>query len=414
MLAGGRSGGGREMRTSLRILLLAATALMLSGCLASGQLANRGTSIDEGVGTIENRAILLNLARASRAEPLYFVSTGTIQATGATDFRLGVPTITKGHNLTPVQEPIVWAAGSSFLDNTINTYFQMNVYSTHDFYAGLMEPLGLDEIELLLNQGFSRELVFYLVIDKARITPLNGLTLGQSHFVYNDPNDPSYGEFVEFVHQAMDHGLAIELAPTPAGAAAPAQTASSGSDASKKDSAPPAQRQICYEQALATSDAMDDFKMLGSAINFCGRDQAAASSQFVKLKDKKTGQYVDYKIDVIFRSTFGIFKYLGSVMNISDPQKEPVLVDYRGDYPGGVPREETPAGPMFKVVPAGLPGGLLGDCFVAVDYEGQSYCAPRDGDGARTTKQIFNMLNALVALKQSPGDLPATQSVLIP
>jgi hypothetical protein len=29
------------------------------------------------------------------------------------------------------------------------------------------------------------------------------------------------------------------------------------------------------------------------------------------------------------------------------------------------------------------------------------------------TKDIFNVLSVLVALKQSPGDLPATQSVLI-
>lgn len=34
-------------------------------------------------------------------------------------------------------------------------------------------------------------------------------------------------------------------------------------------------------------------------------------------------------------------------------------------------------------------------------------------DGADNTKKIFNILNALLALKTSPGDLPVTQTVRI-
>jgi hypothetical protein len=34
-------------------------------------------------------------------------------------------------------------------------------------------------------------------------------------------------------------------------------------------------------------------------------------------------------------------------------------------------------------------------------------------ESAQTTKQVFNVLSALVALKQSPGDLPASQTVLV-
>jgi hypothetical protein len=57
-------------------------------------------------------------------------------------------------------------------------------------------------------------------------------------------------------------------------------------------------------------------------------------------------------------------------------------------------------------------GGVFGaGCFTAVNYGGKSYCVPQES--TQTTKQVFNVLSALVALKQSPGDLPASQAVLI-
>jgi hypothetical protein len=51
-------------------------------------------------------------------------------------------------------------------------------------------------------------------------------------------------------------------------------------------------------------------------------------------------------------------------------------------------------------------GGILGTgCFTAVNYGGRGYCVPQER--AQTTKQVFNVL------KQSPGDLPASQTVLV-
>jgi hypothetical protein len=55
-----------------RVAAVASSALLLSGCLAFGDIDRRATSFDEGVGSFQNRAILLNLARASLKEPMYF------------------------------------------------------------------------------------------------------------------------------------------------------------------------------------------------------------------------------------------------------------------------------------------------------------------------------------------------------
>jgi hypothetical protein len=391
-----------------------------------GSLANRGTSIDEGVGQMQNRSILLNLARASRGEPLYFVSIGSVAAQGQTDLRLGAPAFTEGPTLLGMAgyaaKQVVSGGTSTFLDNTTNTNFQMGVFNTQAFYEGLMTPLGLDEIDLLLKQGFSREMIFYLVIDKAKITPQNG----QPYFLYNDPTNPSYPKFVLAIESAMEHGLTTEIvsdqsdagAIAAGGAPAPGAAAKATSTIDAESSGGPSNGtlgkagdiqfvlkaepgkttgQTCYEQALATPGAMAEFALLAKLrgpINFCGGNKRASGSQYVSLN----GDLV--QIQVEFRSIYGIFNYLGNV--IDHPDAPVMLVDYH------VPSETTPVGPLLTVV---APNGVFGGCFTAVSYGGKGYCVPQEG--ADNTKKIFNVLNALVALKQSPGDLPTSQTVLI-
>jgi hypothetical protein len=387
------------MRIALRTLGLAAAGLALSGCLSVGDVANRGTVVDLGVGSMQNRGILLNLARASLSEPLYFLTPSAVQATGSTDVHLGGPSFVEGPGMkhSDVLKQLTFGSGGSqFLDNQMSTNFTANLFATHDFYLGLMTPLSLDEVDLLLHQGYSRELVFYLVIDKAKITPFNpgGAQAAQPHFDYNRPGDPSFPEFQDFIQAAMEHGLTTEQAP---GAAPSAPSAAADSS---KPSPPPPLRQTCFEPALASPSAMNDFSLVH--VNFCGSGQPPSATQLVLLNGKA------YKIEVVFRSTYGIFRYLGGL--IRDPAGPPVLNDFSKDYPAGVP-EFTPSGSLFKIYTS---GGAPDGCFTWVQYEQANYCAPKTGDGADTTREIFNILSALVALKQSSGDIPASSAILIP
>jgi hypothetical protein len=385
------------MRASMRMMAVAAMLLSLSGCLAAGSLANRGTTVDQGVGEVTNRSILLNLARASRSEPLYFVSIGSITGSGSTDVRLGAPAFTEGASLPLAARQIVSSGSSTYLDNTNSTNFQMGVYNTKAFYEGMLQPLGVGEIDLLLHQGFSREMIFYLVIDKARITPQSG----QPYYLYNDPTNPTYGRMVDAIKQAMVHGLTTEMVSgqPPAGGQQPPPKGgpNAGQPSSDQAGGAPLGR-TCYDAALATPDALKEFALLAGTRgppNFCGSGQPAAASQYVSLN----GQLVH--IQVVFRSISAIFKYLGGAVN--SPDTPPTLIDY------GVPSEITPAGPLFVV----RAGDDAGSCFTAVSFRGKRYCAPDNGPGAENTRRVFDILNTLVALKQSPGDLPASNALLI-
>jgi len=417
------------MRTSARVFILVAISLLLSACVSVGSLANRGTSIDEGVGQMANRGILLNLARASRGEPLYFVSIGTIQAQGSTDFRLGAPGFSEGADLTTVAKQLVFGGTSSFLDNTINTNFQMGVFNTQTFYEGMLQPLGLNDIDLLLHQGFSREMVFYLVIEKAKVTPCPLQVGTDPCILYNDPSNPSYVMFQGAIEAAMEHGLVTEVpqstdslvAPTDAAtdqgaaganaathAAVQQVAAQSSGDIGKAGKIdfvlrPPVDEpkaQLCFERALSTVAAKKEFDQLTTEKKppfYCGTGHKRGSAPLtVRLFDNR-----DYQIVVTTRSIYGIFNYLGAVMNTPASQ-QPVLVDYK------IPSEVTPVGPLLTVTAS---GGVFGGCFTAVTYGGKSYCVPQES--TQTTKQVFNVLSALVALKQSPGDLPASQTVLV-
>jgi len=407
--------GEANLLKALRIMGVAALSLALGGCLTFGRIESRGTSVNVGIGAMQNRAILLNLARASRGEPLYFLSITQVQAQGAADLRLTAPGFNVGAGQTLTQKLLAFSGTSSYLDNSTNTNMQVGVYNTQAFYSGMLQPLGLDEVDLLLHQGFPRELIFYLVVDKEKLT---NVATGKSTIIYNDPSSPTYNTFKLAIQSAIDHGLTTEVANGgnqggavvggPGGIAELAQPPGGG------EKGPPPHAQLCFERALATDAAMAEFaelKQEGKGPHFCGSRSNATPQLTVRL----FGQ--DIQVEVTTRSVYSMFTYLGNVMNVADSgAPPPVLVDYGADYrtqnPAAVPPERTPEGPLMNISTAdGAYGGSGGDCFVAVDYAGRNYCVPQKG--SQVTKQIFNVLSVLVALKQSPGDLPATQSVLI-
>jgi hypothetical protein len=390
------------MRTLSRGLGLVASCLALSGCITYGSIGDRGVSLDQGIGGMMNRGILLNIVRASRDEPLYFLSINQAVGTGMQDIKIGPPQFTLGPHLTlPEKQYTFGTSGTNIFDNNTTTTFTLNVYGNQAFYQGMMQPLSLTEVNLLLNQGFPRELIFFLVIDKAKLTDKNG----NAFFVYNDPTSPQYSLFIQAIKAAMIHGLTTEVpnpdlmqaaTPAPAAGAGPPNAAAPGLTVQQQ---PPPTPQLCFEQALATDDAKAEFAELtaeGKPPNYCGHNPRSQRQLSVRL----LGQ--DYTVEVFTRSTSSIFRYLGKVL--ADPAHQPMLVDY------AVPSEVTPAGPLLDVRED--MGGITGfGCFAHVYYADQPWCVPEHGQ--QTTRDIFNVLTMLVSLKQQPGDLPASSSLLI-
>lgn len=389
------------MRSIVRTLLAAPLALTLGGCVAFGSIDRRATTFNESAGTTQNRAILLNLVRASKFEPIYFLALTQFNGSGTEDLKIGIPEFTLGpyQSGAAAKDYVIGGTSTSdsnALDNNIVTSFQESVLNSKDFYAGLLAPLDLQDVDLLLHQGFARELIFYLVIDKATITPKGG----DPFVIWNDPSDPKrFAVFQSYIKEAMLHGLTTQsyLAPDDTGA----DSAGGSGDSGDHHDQPPkmtAHAELCYDRALAAPDARKDFP---ADANLCSanpahKPTAAGSSLTVNLYGQQLG------IEVTTRSIFGIFQYLGGIIARGDPNAVRLHA-----YPE-LPAEVTVDAPILEVNRGGEIGG---GCFSAIGYEGSRYCVPEQG--ADNTKKIFNILNALLALKTAPGDLPVTQTVRI-
>ena len=408
------------MTRIISALAAAASTLLLAGCITVGQIDRRAVTVDQQVGSTQNQFVLVNLARASREEPVYFVAFNQLGASGTTDLRVGFPQFFLGPNLPAVDKIATFDAGAStFLDNQSNTNFQMSLLGSKDFYAGLMAPLGLRDVDLLLHQGYSRELIFYLVIQKAKITlvPADGKPSPiPPRVVYNDPSDSeNFALFQYYVKEAMEHGLTTETYLTPDGAADDSSSdsgggdKSSGGDKSAKAKAPKLQTEaeLCYDKALALPSDIRDI----APGSFCGdkpdirpAGESPSAPLYVTLHDPKFALHDQpLQIEVTTRSIFEIYYYLGRIIRSGRP------LDLQAF---DLPAEKIAAAPLIDVAIDHKSGDRAdGACFTAVRFEGERYCVPLEGSD--NTKHIFGILNALIALKQSNADIPVTQTVRI-
>ena len=122
---------------------LAATCamLLLTGCIAVGKIDRRAGTFDEQVADVSNNALLLNLARASHQEPVYFLALNQLSATGVTDFRAAPPQFYLGPNLPAIDKIATFGTGmgsasiteSIAVDNNTGAPFNLNLFEYSNF-----------------------------------------------------------------------------------------------------------------------------------------------------------------------------------------------------------------------------------------------------------------------------------------
>jgi hypothetical protein len=403
----------RRVRAAAVLLLL---GLGLSACVAMGAIDGAAGTIDRSVGTARNTSILLNIVRASRQEPLYFYSISRVSGSGTEDFKFSLPAVSVGPNRTVAQKNYTFGLnGLNVLDNQRSGSFDVALLESKNFYQGMLAPLDLLEINLLLKQGFPRELIYRLSVQDITVYDDKGL-----HRYLNDPSAASYNDFNTYMTAAMIYGVTTEtfLQKGP-----PPKEASGGTSADKsRGGEAPAMTpgaRLCVDPTLMSPPAtMADVNSSG---NECGKrptvlpaeDQsqgaldfeeaykacsAPAASPPTDTQHNRVCAHLGGKVIITqlnTRSLFGIFQYLGGVM--ADDVDVPL-----GHY--GTAAETRATGTLLKVTQDRK------DCFASVDWD-RHYCVPREPN--KNLREVFSIINALQALKTAPGDLPATQAVRI-
>lgn len=391
----------------MRGLISAASALLLVvsslvGCtIIDGAVSERVLSLNASIDQASNDAVLLNVVRASRAQPLTFVAISRVGGSQQTGMNNGLPSFTFGPDLSISQKQYTF--GNNSVNNQAAGSFDVSHLSSRDFMRGMLVPLTLQEVDFLLKQGVPREVLFNLVVDSIGYTlEEKGAPTRRLNRI-NDPRDPSaYLVFNRIAYELIQRGLYIESR----------REENPFYDSNDKSGASPRIAQasrVCFEGTLnvANHPFHRNTKlrelMCGSGWHRRPIDlgkkrtvvtQAEPLSIELDLDIEGDRHVVLSDIVVNLRSIYSMFVYVGRRM-----EHQPRLSTH-------IPPNSVYAR-KWPVIEKGARAG----CFSSISFEGEGYCVP--SDASEETRQVFAVLTQLIALKTQPGDVPFVPTVRV-
>lgn len=340
--------------------------------------------------------VLTNIIRASHAEPMSFLQLGKVSGSNTSTATVGLPSLLFGPLSTVaatanLQKDVIFGAsgggGSGYVGNSASTSgsvnFDVSPSETKDFYHGLLTEVDPRTLEFFVQQGISRELLFYLFTEKL-VEERNGIVTE----IRNDPlNHDEFENFEKFVQLAMNYGLSSEPVRAQKGKSIlPKSTA--------KDAAADAGSgwQLCFRREFMKSTANTDHLE-----PLCNSGTKSLDGRAVSYRGKH-GDIV--RLSVYPRSAFAIFQFLGRSLAAGEMGH----IELHS-------ADAIDAGPLHDPYLFTVETGIAGPCFLTVDYEGERYCVPMQG--ASNTKRILSMLSQLIALNTTIGDIPITSEVRV-
>jgi hypothetical protein len=205
----------------VRLFTFALILVILSSCSAvDSAIPSRVNTINQSTEEALNDGILTNIVRASQYRPLNFIGISKISGGQTLDLTNGLPTITFGPNQTPLQHQFIFSNNS--MRNGVTGSIDVSTIATKDFYKGLLTPLSMVDVNLLLSQGYPRELIFNLMLDSVKINILYdktgyGKITDAAKLIYaaGYPNDPQiqnkrYDLFARVLDLAIASGITTE------------------------------------------------------------------------------------------------------------------------------------------------------------------------------------------------------------
>ena len=436
------SGGIRPARNRFAGVVTALACSALSACaFTDGTVDSRYDTINRSTDSARNQAILLNIVRASKSEPLNFVAFSKIGGTTSTAMGVGLPTFLVGPERAANQKQVT--LGNNTLNGSVseNTTFDIAILENRDFYSALLAPVDLVELNFFERQGYPRELLFWLFADSLRVTQ-NGKTVEFRNEPSDDKSCETLGSqrwcFVNYVDAAIDTGFRVETRVI--------EKATSGSDGKAKFVSKTEARS-CFDPVLADRARREVAegvrtrlpRTVAQGLNpICGKspwpktedgsgrkrgsgsssssgdglpqnrliiqssppqEQAPAPRALTRgLSPRPIPRSVATNkqiFEIATRSTYGIYQYLGRIL--AENAQGRIGLD-------GVGRNDAQ---VLTIVE----GGGAGRCFTEVEDGGRHYCVP--AEGAENTKRIISLLAQLLALKTQQSDLPFTPTVRV-
>lgn len=417
---------------------------LLSACAVVDPVDSRFDTVTRSLARARDEAIFLNLIRASQNYPLEFATIANVTPTMTNTTSLGLPSFLEGPGFAGVLKgatasTVTFPSSSPYRDvlfgNTtasnataIGTNFNVSSQETGSFYTGFLKPIDLTILDYFIRQGYPRELLFWLFTELFEYQLPGQLPLGYHYTPPGDlgcdPADKKRRCFVDWVHNATFSGLTVEEKTQ--------ERASSGGGGGASKPTTFTYARFCFNYVLAKEamavapQLVPQFKHDVDVTNeevfggplACGSptwhpETTATDPQQDILPLTFRNNTIQFRI--IPRSAYGVFEFLGRLMQLQkegyeplpyppiDPRHYPAICKDAGEMP---PRLATMGNhKLIDVVQ-----DYDGKCFVHTWFGDGQYCVP---DNASTTKQIFGLLSQLIAIQTAAADLSITPIVRV-
>lgn len=425
-------------------LLIATTA----GCAFRPQVSGMAVEYNEFIAEATNRQTVINILRARSREPLHFTSFSKVLGTARIEGTAGLDVAANGDGGERLPQ-----AGGAFatsrrtlgatnwspkLGVRINsgTDFEIGINATDDFWKGITTPVAPATIVHLLRQGWERDLISYLFVQRVdfagRITDPDGkviatLPLGRLR------NAPDIEVMIPpFTNLILCRTLYYALSETAKGSEY-VITFSENTEVEES-----LRRKACttfqqslrdeFQKALQSQNIRlaepgqseaDDARSAPTEVDpFRGRESFVAGSGATSPNAGFTatnyfqdlvpaGYRTELLIDVSLRSVEGMINYLGEYVRTENARPLAYGRCEDGEYRQCIP--------LIVIEPADAAGKA--DPFITVDYKDQNYIVPLSGEDIRTgagySSQVIGLVQTMLNLHRSAEDLPSTPLVRV-
>jgi hypothetical protein len=405
-----------------RPVLVALCSLMLVSCSFSRAIQQNVVDFNYAVAKSQNELLLINILRARERQPRYFTSLTQIRGSLSSSLRVNflIPFV---HDAN--QPSFVSPEGSL----SSSPSFDVAILDSEKFMRGIMRPIAGELFKYYWDQGWPRELLFYLLVDKFRFIDGKGDLIGE--FV-NSPNPPEEEEFDKFTAiaatlfrakltasietykpfgpkfkqldpaamlDAKREGFEIGFENGCFQLMQPRTTIKLECPKSNKDCL----RSLKHLLGISTEEKPIQL-MFEEPMTSEKTRRAAARAAVNGCSPSEETEAQDAIVEgvVLLRSPEAVLYYLGEIAraekrhaNWSPPQ----IHDSTDD--------EAPSHPLFVVEP-----GKSQTAEVSVDFNGQNYYIP-DGDAGGRSMHCLWILTELFGLHKSFEELPTTQAVIL-
>jgi len=409
--------------------LLAVTAL--AGCSTFAPEEGRVSEINKSAGGYAEQAILLNVIRAQKYEPLSFVTVTGLDGTTSVQGSLGFGGFTLGPHLPT--SPHTFLLGPDAVARTGSNTFHVSVVDDPASFVALLSPMTPATIAFFINQGYPRELLFFLAVDRITVQPPAKAGAAAAPATYrNDPTDAGYGDFIGVMASLLRNGLVAELdvGSVPSGRSLPGSTlcfdASLPVPAFARTASPAPVAGTCVGAQWLDATPAAGASPGGGAGAGPGMVSGGDGTLWVASADGKAirhlvpgkppeefpqpaqpktpgkprliafpvtdGDGVTYQI--YFRSVYSVYSYLGALRRGAHGRPT--------DISNLLPPDSSNSGGILNIT-ADRTG-----CFAEVDYDHGHYCVPAT---ANNTKRVFSLLHQLQELSTAPSNAPTTLTV---